>query len=79
MADILTEKNLIWIGYVHRMDNDRLPRQLLYSQLAEGKRNERRPRRRFKDVAKRNMKHREIDLKSWQTMANDRAAWRTVT
>ena len=78
MADILIEKNLRWLGHVQRMENDRLPRQLLYSQLCEGKRNQGRPRLRFKDVVKRNMKHREIDLKSWQTTASNRAAWRSA-
>ena len=79
MADILIERNLRWVGHVLRMDNDRLPRQLLYSQLKEGKRNQGRPRLRFKDVAKRNMKWREINLNSWQTMAENRVAWRTAT
>ena len=36
-ADILIVRNLRWLGPVHRMDNDRLPK--LYSQLKDGKRN----------------------------------------
>jgi len=79
MADILIEKNLRWLGHVHRMEGNRLPRQLLYSQLCDGKRNQGRPRLRFKDVAKRNMKFREIDKETWQTMANDRATWRSAS
>ena len=79
MADILIERNLRWLGHVHRMDNDRLPKQLLYSQLKEGKRNQGRPRLRFKDVAKRNMNWRDINTSSWQTLARNRVAWRTAT
>ena len=79
MADILIEKNLRWLGHVHRMEHSRLPRQLLYSQLKEGKRNTGRPRLRLKDVAKRNMKWRAINLSSWQQTANNRAAWRVAT
>ena len=56
MADILIEMSLRWVDHVHRMDNDRLSRQLQYSQLKEGKINQGRPRLRFKDVAKSNMK-----------------------
>jgi len=29
MADILVEKGLRWLGHIHRMKPDRLPRQLL--------------------------------------------------
>lgn len=76
MADILIQNNLRWLGHVHRMRNDRLPRQLLYSQLCEGKRNIGRPRLRFKDVAKRNMKWRNINPNQWQQMASNRSAWR---
>ena len=78
MANILIENNLRWLGHVHRMDHDRLSRQLLYSQLCSGKRNQGRPRLRYKDVAKRNMKWRDIPTNSWQTMAANRVAWRSA-
>ena len=78
MADILIENNLRWLGHLQRIGNDRLSRQLLYSQLCEGKRNQGRPRLTFKDVVKRNTRHPQINLKSWQTMAGYRAAWRSV-
>lgn len=48
MEDMLIQMNLSWLGHVERMDHQRLPRQLLYSQLCEGKRNQGRPRLRFK-------------------------------
>ena len=66
MADILIERNLRWLGHVHRMENDPLPKQLLYSQLKEGKRNQGRPRLRFKEEAKRNTKWRDINTSSWK-------------
>ena len=40
MADILNQMNLRWLGHVERMDFARLPRQLLYPQLRDGKRNQ---------------------------------------
>lgn len=45
MADILIQINLRWLGYVDRMDFTRIPRQLFYSQLRDGKR--------FKDIVKK--------------------------
>ena len=66
MTGILIEQNLIWTGQVHRMDAERLPRQLLYSQLSSGAKNQGRPRLRFKDVVKRNLKWRDISLDIWQ-------------
>ena len=44
----------------------RLPRQLLYSQLRDGKRNHGRPRLRFNDIVKRNLKRKNILLDSWR-------------
>ena len=67
------------LGHMHRMDNDQLPKQLLYSQLRDRERNQGRPRLRFKDVAKRNMKWRDISTSSWQTLVRNRVAWRTAT
>ena len=57
-------------GHLHRMDN---PTQLLYSQLCLRMRNQGTPRLRFKDVAKRNMKRRNIDLDRCQVSANERS------
>ena len=76
MADILIEKGLRCLGHVHRMGTKRLPRQLLYSQLCEGSRNRGRPKLRFKDVMKRNMKERNINNNIWQQTAEDRPGWR---
>ena len=76
MEDILIKKGLKWLGHIHRMDENRLPRQLLYSQLSSGKRNRGRPKLRFKDVMKRNMKSKKINHTTWQTLANDKKAWR---
>ena len=78
MEDILIEKNLRWLGHVHRMDRNRLPRQLLYSQLCNGKRNQGRPRLRFKDIVKRNIKCRDINVDIWQPLTQNRLAWRRI-
>ena len=40
MADILIEKNLRLLAHVHRMDNNRLPKKLLYFQLCLAMRNQ---------------------------------------
>ena len=53
MEEMLIQMNLRWLGHVERMDHQRLPRQLLYSQLRQGKCNLGRPRLRFKDTAKK--------------------------
>ena len=78
MEDMLIQMNLRWLGHVERMDHQRLPRQLLYSQLCEDKRNQGRPRLRFKDTVKRNLEKLEIDRSSWQLKAKDRAVWRNL-
>ena len=78
MADILTQKNLGWFGHVERMAFARLPRQLLYSQLRDGKRNQGRPKLRFKDIVKRNLTRKGIFVDSWRQGAKDRTTWRSL-
>ena len=74
----MIKKNVRLLGHVLRMDNNRLPKQLLYSQFCLGMRNQGRPRLRFKDVAKRNMKWRDIVLNRWQESANCRPTRRRL-
>ena len=40
VTDIVISQGLRWLGHVHRMREDHLPRQLLYSQLLNGQRNQ---------------------------------------
>ncbi|KAK2171513.1 hypothetical protein NP493_1055g00015 [Ridgeia piscesae] len=57
MEDLLIRKNLRWTGHLMRMS----PKQVLYSQLSSGHRKRGRPRLRFSDTIKRNLKLRHKD------------------
>ena len=78
MYELLIQRNLRWAGHVHRMEDTRLPKQILYSQLKEGARGIGRPRLRFKDTVKRNLKDKRIPIGSWQSLSRNRGQWRTV-
>ena len=73
---ILCERRLHWLGHVKRMDPGRIPKDLLYGELVEGSRHAGRPKLRFKDVCKRDMKRCNIDSNSWESIADDRPSWR---
>ena len=67
MEDLIIRKNLRWTGHLLRMPTDRLPRQVLYSELPDGQRPRVCPRLRCKDTIKRNIKKRDIDTNSWKS------------
>ena len=68
-----------WLGHVKRMDDSCLPKLLLFGQLSTGTRSGGRPRLRFIDCCKRDMKECGINTKSWEMTALDRSAWRSLT
>lgn len=78
MEDLLIRKNLRWTGHLLRMESNRLPKQILYSQLYEGVRKRGRPRLRFKDTIKRNLKQRSIDPCQLNILAKERNQWRNA-
>ena len=78
MEDLLIRKNLRWTGHLMRMSPDRLPKQVLYSQLSSGQRKRGRPRLRFKDTIKRNLKMRDIKIDSWTLLSQPRDKWRAT-
>ena len=75
---MLSLRRLRWLGHVRRMNHERIPRELLYGELAQGSRTAGRPVLRFKDVAKRDLKDADIDIDIWETLAADRQAWRNI-
>ena len=69
---------LRWAGHVLRMDPSRLPKILLYSELADGTRPRGAPKRRYKDQLKHTLLLTGIDPSSWEETARDRTAWRRI-
>ena len=76
MFALLSQRRLRWLGHVHRMEEGRLPKDVLYGELAVGSRPIGRPMLRFKDVCKRDLKAAKIDPNTWETAAKDRSSWR---
>ncbi|KAK2176303.1 hypothetical protein NP493_672g01003 [Ridgeia piscesae] len=77
MEDLI-RKNLRWTGHLMRMSPDRLPKQVLYSQLSSGHRKRGRPRLRFNDTIKRSLKLRDLKTDSWTSLSQQRDIWRAV-
>ena len=50
-----------------------------YGELQKGKRKPSKPRQRYKDVLKANLKKCKIPVESWEEMAADRPNWRKAT
>ena len=77
LSSILKQRWLRWLGHIHCMPIDRLPKQILYGELTVGKRPVGRPKLQYKDVRKRELKDYGIDPMHWQTDAEERTTWRT--
>ena len=75
---LLRQRRLRWLGHVQRMQDGRIPKDILYGELASGKRSIGRPQLRYKDVCKRDMKALDINTKNWEEVAADRSKWRSV-
>ena len=64
--------------HVSRMKDGQISKNLLYAELAEGKRATGRPHLRFKDVCKRDFKSIDMDADNWENLAQDRNSWRST-
>ena len=58
------------------MDDGRIPKDIMYGELASGRRPTGRPALRFKDVCKRDMKLTDTNSNTWELLADDRSGWR---
>ena len=72
----LRQHRLRCLGHVLRMGAEQIQKSLLYSELVVGKPNRGRPKLRFKDVCKRDLKSLNITTDEWELLANDRAKLR---
>ena len=56
-------------------DDGRIPKDILYGKLTSGKRTTGRPKLRYRDVCKKDMKTLGINTESWEDAAANRAMW----
>ena len=75
---MLRQHRLRWLGHVYRMEDGRIPEDILNGELAYGRRSKGRPQLRYKDVCKRDMKALDINTDSWEDLAADRMMWRST-
>ncbi|PIK34030.1 hypothetical protein BSL78_29151 [Apostichopus japonicus] len=75
---MLSERRLRWLVHVHRMEEGRIPKDLLYGQLECGSRPRGRPHLRYRDSCKRDLQSANININSWEDLASQRSAWRVA-
>ena len=75
MYTLLRQRRLRWLGHVRRMEDGRTPKDILYGELASGKRSVGRPQLRYKDVCKRDLKALDINIQCSEDMAADGNSW----
>ena len=73
---LLIKSRLRWTGYVMRMTNDRIPKQLFLSELSTGTRAQGAPLKRYKDAVKSSLKACSIPVMGWEALTLDRTSWR---
>ena len=75
---LLCQRRLRWLGHIFRMQDGRIPKDVLYGELSSGTRSIGRPALRFKDVCKRDLKKAHISVEEWEHVATNRDAWRAA-
>ena len=76
---MLLKSCLRWTGHVIRMEDQRIPKQLLFGELEQGHRRQGRPCKRFKDTVKAGLQWCDIPPTELVATVLDRQRWRTLS
>ncbi|XP_076042228.1 uncharacterized protein LOC143026112 [Oratosquilla oratoria] len=75
---IISQRQLRWLGHNIRLPTDRLPRKILYSELAEGTRRAGKPRKRYNDHMKTTLKKCAITPSNLEDLGSNRQGWHNI-
>ena len=78
MEHLVMKCQLRWIGHVIRMQSNRLPCRILYSEQSHGQQVPGGQKKRFSDQVKAILKKCSIPPDQPETLASDREAWKDV-
>jgi len=78
MEHLVMQRQLRWVGHVIRMQSNRLPRRILYSELQHGQRAAGGQKKRFSDHIKATLRKCSIPPDQLEILATDRDNWRDV-
>ena len=78
VSALIKQRRLRWLSDVRRIDDGRIPKDLLYGEIDEAKYPVGRPKLRFKDVCKRDLKALDMPADSVEAMAENRVVWRST-
>ena len=73
---MLIRRQLKWVGHITRMDNRRLPKQVLFGQLLNAPRKPGGQKLRYKDTVRHNLQNVCIHQDNWEVLASDRSTWK---
>ena len=77
---MISQTRLRWLGHVRRMPDHRYPKIILFSELLKGKRARQKPKQRWKDIIKNDMRKFHVDGRTWyaDSGSENRNTWRTM-
>ena len=77
VRDLVSYRRLQWLGHVARMNDDRLPKQLLFHQMKAAEKRPGRPIKSWLDYVRADLARLQIAF-SWFKMSQDREKWRNT-
>ena len=78
IESIITRNRLRWLGHCQRMDDKRMPKQVIRSWIEGSKRSRGRPCKRWLECIHEDLEFMELKDKDWQDSADNRNVWRSA-
>ncbi|KAI5715688.1 hypothetical protein M8J77_020743 [Diaphorina citri] len=76
IENLIRQRRLRWAGHLSRMPENRIPKKVAFSELETGCRPQCKPKKRWTDILKEDIKLIGLEPKTWRNAAANRPAWR---